>query len=263
MKKMNELNLEELEILGYTIIPNVLSKDELKLIKKSVYEVYKLQEQETEEFFDLTLTPESNIARMPFSYDHIFYNLLNNSKIIPFIKQILGDYFILQTQNAIIVNPNKTHSQNKWHRDFPYMNFVSNPPLAINAFFCITDFDFNTGATQLLPHSHNVNYQPSEEYFSKHGVSVNAEAGSVFLFNTMTFHRTGLNISSQDRIGINHIFSKYILKQQIDIPALLNFNAPEDEFLSMLLGFDSRVPTSILDYRQVRKRGFDKKNVIQ
>ena len=253
-------NLEELEILGYTVIPNVLSKEELTLIKQSVTEVYQTQERETQKFFDISATPESNITRMPFAYNACFYNLLNNKKIIPYIKEMLGDYFILQTQNAIIVNPNKTHSQNKWHRDFPYMNFVSNPPIAINAFFCITDFNFNTGATQLLPHSHNVNYQPSDEYFSKHGISVNAEAGSVFLFNTMIFHRTGLNISDQDRIGINHIFSKYILKQQIDIPALLNFEVPEDEFLSMLLGFDSRVPTSVLDYRQVRKKGFDKKN---
>ena len=45
---------------------------------------------------------------------------------------------------------------------------------------------------------------------------------------------------------------KYILKQQIDIPSLLNHKAPTDPFLNMLLGFDSKVPTSVLEFRQIR-----------
>lgn len=254
---MKDKHLEELDILGYTLIENVLTFEELEIIKKKITEVYSKQKAETEGHFDISQTVENNIARMPFVYDDYFYKILNNNKIIPYIKEILGDYFILQTQNGVMVEPNLTHSQNKWHRDLSYMNYVSDPPLAVNAFFCITDFNFKTGATQLLPHTHKINYEPSFEYMNKHSISVEAKAGSVFLFNTMMFHRTGLNISDQTRIGINNLYAKYILKQQIDIPALLNFKTSEDSFLNMLLGFDSKVPTSILEFRQIR---YNKKN---
>ena len=259
MENKIKSHLEELDILGYTVIEDVLSQEELKLAQEKILQVYDIQKQETEGVVDITKTVENNIARMPFSYDEYFYNLLNNNKIIPYIKEVLGDYFILQTQNGVIVQPNITHSQNKWHRDLSYMNFVSDPPLAINAFFCITDFNFKTGATQLLPFTHKINYEPTPEYKEKHGISVEAKAGSVFLFNTMMFHRTGLNVSDQVRIGINHLYCRYILKQQIDIPALLNFETPEDPFMSMLLGFDSHVPTNVLNYRLARKKSADKK----
>ena len=218
-----------------------------------------VQEKETSEKFDIKEIAENNIVRAPFAYDEIFYKTLNNPKIIPFIKSILGDYFILSQQNGVMVEPNLTHSQNKWHRDFPNMHYVSDPPLAINAFFCLTNFSFETGATQLLPHSHKVKHIPSDEYMEKHGISIEAKAGSVFIFNTMLFHRTGINISQEKRVGLNHLYTKYLLKQQIDIPALLNFKVFKDPFLNMLMGFDSLVPTSTLDYRLIRKANHDKK----
>lgn len=253
-------HLEELDILGYTLIENVITPEEASEIVTKLEETWKVQEQETLDKFDISKIAENNIVRAPFAYDDIFYKTLNNPKIIPFIKEILGSYFILSQQNGVMVEPNLTHSQNKWHRDFPNMHYVSDSPLAVNAFFCLTDFTFETGATQLLPHSHKISYIPSEDYFEKHGVSIEAKAGSVFLFNTMLFHRTGINISQEKRVGLNHLYTKYLFKQQIDIPALLKFKTPEDPFLNMLMGFDSLVPTSVIDYRSIRKANNDRKN---
>jgi len=252
-------HLEELDILGYTLIKEALPFEDVEELKSELERIWNIQEKETEGIFNIKEIAENNIVRAPLAYSESFIKAYNNSKIIPFIKEVLGDYFILSQENGVIVHPNLTHSQNKWHRDLSHMNFVSNPPLAINAFFCLTDFTVETGATQLLPYSHKINYEPSSEYMSNHGISIEAKAGDVFLFNSMVFHRTGINVSQGKRIGLNHIYTKYILKQQIDIPALLNFNAPEDSFLNMLLGFDSRVPTSVLDYRKIRKASNDKK----
>lgn len=247
-------HLEELDILGYSLIKNVLNSEDLAEVKSQMKNIWEIQKSETKGHFDISKGTENNIVRAPFAYNDIFYKTLNNHKIIPFIKEILGEYFILSQQNGVVVDPNLTHSQNKWHRDFPYMDYVSDPPLAINAFFCITDFTLETGATQLLPHSHKIKYHPSEKYFDKHGISIEAKAGDVFLFNTMLFHRTGINVSNDKRIGLNHLYTKYILKQQIDIPSLLKFKQPEDSFLSMLLGFDSWVPPTVVDYRKMRNK---------
>jgi ectoine hydroxylase-related dioxygenase (phytanoyl-CoA dioxygenase family) len=252
MENKFKKELEELDILGYTIIEDVLSPDEIAKVRKKIFEVYELQKKETEPFFDLDSTEESNIARVPFVYDDFFYTLLNNEKIIPIIKAILGEYFTLQAQNGVIVYPNLVHSMSNWHRDLSHMNFVCDPIIAINAFYCITDFNASTGATQLVPHSHKIGYQPSAEFIEKHSISVEAKAGSLFLFNTMMFHQTGRNISDGPRIGLSHMYTKYFIKQQMDIPALLNFVEPEDPFLRTLLGFGSHVPTNVLNYRKHR-----------
>jgi ectoine hydroxylase-related dioxygenase (phytanoyl-CoA dioxygenase family) len=252
-------HLEELEILGYTLIKNALQSSEVEELRNELERIWDIQEKEVEGVFNIKEIAENNIVRAPLAYSDLFIKAYNNSKTIPLIKEILGDYFILSQENGVIVHPNLTHSQNKWHRDLSHMNFVSDPPLAINTFFCLTNFTVETGATQLLPHSHKINYEPSAEYISNHGISIEAEAGDVFLFNSMLFHRTGINVSQGKRIGLNHIYTKYILKQQIDIPALLDFKAPEDPFLNMLLGFDSRVPTSVLDYRKIRKVSSNRK----
>jgi ectoine hydroxylase-related dioxygenase (phytanoyl-CoA dioxygenase family) len=252
-------HLEELEILGYTLIKNALQPTEVEELKNELERIWDVQKKEVEGVFNIKEIAENNIVRAPLAYSDSFIKAYNNSKTIPLIKEVLGDYFILSQENGVIVHPNLTHSQNKWHRDLSHMNFVSDPPLAINTFFCLTNFTIETGATQLLPHSHKINYEPSADYMSNHGISIEAEAGDVFLFNSMLFHRTGINVSQEKRIGLNRIYTKYILKQQIDIPALLNFKTPEDSFLNMLLGFDSRVPTNVLDYRKVRKASSDRK----
>jgi hypothetical protein len=255
----NKHHLEELDVLGYTLIKEALLPEEVEELKSELERIWDIQEKETEGIFNIKEIAENNIVRAPLAYSKSFIKAYNNSKTIPLIKEVLGDYFILSQENGVIVHPNLTHSQNKWHRDLSHMNFVSDPPLAINAFFCLTNFTIETGATQLLPHSHKINYEPSADYMSNHGISIEAKAGDVFLFNSMIFHRTGINVSQGKRIGLNHIYTKYILKQQIDIPALLDFKAPADSFLSMLLGFDSRVPTSVLDYRLIRKASNERK----
>lgn len=260
MENKMKQHLEELDILGYTVIEDVLTKEELEMVTVKIKHIYDLQRKETEPFFDLDSTEERNIARAPFVYDDYFYNLLNNPKVIPYIKALLGDYFILQAQNGVIVEPQLVHSMSKWHRDLSHQNFVCDPLIAVNAFYCITDFNAQTGATMLIPHSHKINYPPSPEFMQKHGISVNAPAGSVFLFNTMMFHRTGSNVSNGLRIGLSHMYTKYFIKQQMDIPALLNFKVPEDPYMRMLMGFDSLVPTNILEYRKVRYDVVNRRN---
>ncbi|MES2701508.1 MAG: phytanoyl-CoA dioxygenase family protein [Bacteroidota bacterium] len=252
MESTYKHHLEELDILGYTIVKDVLNKEELAEVTRRILAVNELQKQETAPYFDITQTDENNIARAPFIYDDYFYKLLNHPKVIPLIKELLGSYFILQAQNGVIVEPQLEHSMGRWHRDLSHQNFVCDPLIAINAFYCITDFNSSTGATKLIPHSHKIAYPPSPEFLDKYGISVDAPAGSVFLFNTMMFHRTGSNVSKGPRIGLSHMYTKYFIKQQMDIPALLNFKAPEDPFMNMLLGFDSWVPTNVLEFRKVR-----------
>ena len=161
--------------------------------------------------------------------------------------------FVLHLQNGIINMPNLEHHQGSWHRDLPYQNWTSSEPLACNLYYCLDDFNAQTGATFLLPFSHQFNAAPSQQYMEKHAIQVNANAGAVILFNSMLFHKAGFNsTTSQIRRGINHVYVKPIITQQIDMPAFLMGKYAEDDFLGMLFGYKTKLANSVVDYRNLR-----------
>ena len=87
--------------------------------------------------------------------------------------------------------------------------------MAFNAFYCLSDFTETNGATFILPFSHNLDYFPSEKYVLENAVQLIAKKGSVIFFNSMVFHKAGINYSDQTRYGLNNMFVVPILKQQI------------------------------------------------
>ena len=112
----NKKHLEELNILGYTIVKEALSLDDVEELRNEVERVWKVQEKEVDGVFNIKEIAENNIVRAPLAYSDSFIKAYNNSKTIPILKEILGDYFILSQENGVIVHPNLTHSQNKWQR---------------------------------------------------------------------------------------------------------------------------------------------------
>ncbi|WP_255573745.1 phytanoyl-CoA dioxygenase family protein [Dyadobacter helix] len=124
--------------------------------------------------------------------------------------------------------------------------------MGCNAFYCLDTFNSETGATFLLPFSHRVSKIPSTEFVEKYSIQINAAPGSVILFDSMLFHRAGYNTSQQVRRGINHVYTKAIIRQQIDFPDLLGGRYSEDKFLNMLLGYGSPSVKSVEDFRTRR-----------
>jgi len=112
------------------------------------------------------------------------------------------------------------------------------------------------GATYILPFSHQFMAAPSNEYMESNSIQVNAPAGSVIIFNSMLFHKAGYNRSTNViRRGINHVYVKPIINQQIDLPYFLDGKYADDSFLSMLFGYQTKLSKSISEYRKLR---FDK-----
>ncbi len=186
------------------------------------------------------------------------YTIAINSSIISIIEKILGDYFILHLQNGIINTPKEEHHQSKWHRDLPYQNFIISKPLAISALYCIDDFTSETGCTHVIPFTHKLEFMPSLEYITANNVMVLAKAGSVILFDAMLFHKAGHNSSETIRRGINNVYISPILKQQIDIPKMLNGKYSDNEFLRKFLGYDSTVAEDDIIWRENRLKKLSK-----
>jgi ectoine hydroxylase-related dioxygenase (phytanoyl-CoA dioxygenase family) len=249
-----EQHLEELTIVGYTILKNVLNAEEVETARLKLDKVYQQQVEELGQEY-LSSINELNLARCPLAYDEFFLSLATEEKILNIVNRLIGgSYVLLHLQNGIINIPREEHHQSTWHRDLPYQEFIISKPLAASALYCLDDFSVETGGTYVLPHTHRVEKIPSPQYIEKHQVSVGAPAGSVIVFDAMLFHRAGYNSSNRIRRAVNHVYVAPLLKQQINLPAILNGKYSNDPFLSKLLGYTSDVPTSVVQYRQNRHK---------
>ena len=175
--------------------------------------------------------------------------MATNDKIIKILNKLLGDYFILMLQNGIINMPSEFNYQASWHRDLNYQHFVSSRPLSISVLFCLDNFTKLSGGTFFLPGSQKCEKFLSDNYIIENEVTVEAEEGSVFIFDSMLFHRAGHNLSNLTRRGVNHMYSLPFIKQQIDIPSALKGEFSDDTFLSKLLGYDSKSGESVTEWR--------------
>jgi ectoine hydroxylase-related dioxygenase (phytanoyl-CoA dioxygenase family) len=247
-----DLYLEELATLGYAIIPNILNEEYLTDLRTKIDEVYLQQIAEIGGTNVLTQIKELNLVRMPLAYSEDFVHLAAHENFMILVKKVLGNYFNLHLQNAIINMPNEEHHQSSWHRDLPYQNFKISKPLAVNILVCVDNFNTSTGGTYVLPFSQHLDIIPSQAYIDKHAVQVHAEAGSVVLMDSMVLHKAGYNSSNHTRRAINHVYVSGIIRQQMNIPALLGDKYRSHPFLKMLLGYDNISYNSVQEFRQNR-----------
>lgn len=247
-------SVEEIKVLGYSIVPGVLNDAELLLARDKIDQVYAEQVEEAGGEQQLTAINDAHTARCPLAYDDFFLSVATNTTVISIVERFLGDYFILMLQNGVINTPKVGNEQNAgyWHRDLNYQHFISTRPISISALFCIDEFSEETGGTYLLPASHKAEAFPSEEFVLRHEKVVNAPAGAAIVFDSMLYHRGGYNRSLQPRRGLNHMYSLPLIKQQISLPRMLKGKYSDDPFLKKFLGYTSEPDESVLEFRKTR-----------
>jgi ectoine hydroxylase-related dioxygenase (phytanoyl-CoA dioxygenase family) len=179
--------------------------------------------------------------------------------VMRIVERILGTYFILNLQNAIINRPDRPHHQSSWHRDLPYQNWVISKPLAINALFAIDEFSEITGGTHIVPFTHKTEILPSDEYISSNKMIACVPAGSAIIFDSMLFHKAGENRSKIIRRAVNNLYTTPILKQQYDFPKALGGREEFDLNTLQFLGYTSQVPMDDLAWRNARSARLPRK----
>ena len=248
----DDLLVEEIRRVGYTVIESGFSADELQLIREKIDLVYERQLAEIGGEQHLHRINDGNLARCLVGYDDYFLRLAAHPRLVSVCARMLGEHYILMSQNAIINRPAGEHYQATWHRDLNYQHFVSSRPLAVSALYCVDDFNEETGGTCLLPASHQSEKFPSEEYVLRHQRQVSAPAGSVIVFDAMLYHRTGHNRSGRVRRAVNHIFSLPLIKQQISLPRMLGGRFSDDPFLRQFLGYETETADSVQHWREFK-----------
>ena len=240
-------NFETFYNLGFQIIEDVLSFEQITIYKKKLQIIHEIQKKEFQEE-RLKTIKEDNIVRAPFLYDVSFLDIINDQKIIQVVKCILGEHAILNLQNSIIIPPHDSHHQSFYHRDIIHQDFVTSKPIGINLYFCLDDYNEENGGTCFIPRSHKMESMPS----SYEEITPPTSAGSIILFDSMIYHKAGINRTNGFRYGINNMFTLPFIKQQINIPHAFNGKYAEEYPLNRLLGYHSREYYDVLHFREER-----------
>lgn len=251
------VRLEELRRQGFTVVEGLLSPERCADLAARLATVYQRQEQESGHA-RLSAIGELDLVRCPLAYDLEFLHLVQLRQVRAIAEALLGDFYVLHLQNGILNTPREEHHQGAWHRDLPYQEFESSAPLAISVLFALDPFTAENGATCVLPGSHRHATLPSEAYVAANEVAVDAPAGAALVFDSMLFHRAGHNRSPDVRYGINHVFARPFIAQQISLPdaleGVLQGDRPQDPFLQQVLGYRTRVARSVAEWRAQRSR---------
>jgi hypothetical protein len=257
-QSLTEIDLakESLRLLGYATLCSQISEremDEIRVYSKKLAADY-VKEYSSSYLNDIG---ESNNFRAPLLKNKAFLKIGMNGPLLALVSQmIVGKYFLNQ-QNLVINPPSSTnYNQVKFHRDLPYQHYVSTRPLAINALLAVDDFTLENGTTVIVPASHKMEECPSNKLIEKVGTRLEVKAGTFLILDCMTFHAAGVNRSSAERIGINHVFTSMMFRPQIDFNNAMGDREKSDLSAEerQILGIEYPIPGGVATFLSGRKR---------
>lgn len=240
---------EQIRMRGMAIVPGMLSDAEIAVLNDRMDAAYAIQCAEVGGESELAKMNDRDTVRCLLAYDDAFLKLAQHPLLIDTARAVLGEHVVLIMQNGVSNRPDRLQYQSNWHRDLNYQHWVSTRPIAMSALVCLEDFNETTGGTVFLPGSHRFEEFPADELVADWSFAPAASKGSVFLFDSMVFHRSGVNRSDRIRRGINHVFGAPILCQQVDIPAMLKREPPDDPWLAAYLGYRWNAVKDVASWR--------------
>ncbi|MGE6575989.1 phytanoyl-CoA dioxygenase family protein [Paenibacillus xylanexedens] len=233
----------EIEVNGFTIVRNVLTTEQISVLKKGVEEAFNEPRGKYPPIFRGTM----------FERGETFEHLIDIEPIVSIAEAVLGPYCHVQRMDAI--KTWKNTGVDKWHIDmmddevfFPLPEDVQldekikMPCFYINSLYYLTDCpDLSYGPTQIIPGSQRYGYSPNRkdnlpnEILDK-AVTFSGSAGDVIMFNPMTWHRGTRNESDTDRIVQGVTYAKHFMGQ---------YFFPHNEY---------QIPQHILDRANPRRK---------
>jgi ectoine hydroxylase-related dioxygenase (phytanoyl-CoA dioxygenase family) len=175
----------------------------------------------------------------------IFQNLLTHPEVNALVAKVLGSPFLLSSIQANLVKPGDEALQ--LHSDQGYVPRPW-PPYAMTAsvIWMLDTFTEDNGATTVIPGTH---HQPDgsdvetamarARLFRRGGIPVCGPAGSALIFDGRIVHGTGLNTTTERRLGILTYFCRPFVRQQENFTLSVSTDVVEalPDSVRALLGF--------------------------
>ena len=153
--------------------------------------------------------------RQVYHRDMVFKQWMENEKMRPVLKQILGENptITIAHHNSIMTKMPHSSTATSWHQDFRYWNFESDN--LVSVWLALDSENDENGVLEFIPGSHKMDFDASQfdekEYFSEEKsenaeiiakkVSYELQKGDVVLFHCKLLHRANRNATDEAKIS--------------------------------------------------------------
>ncbi|KAF2995135.1 hypothetical protein E8E14_002215 [Neopestalotiopsis sp. 37M] len=204
----------DIKEFGYGICKNVLSPEQVAIMKKAVQEQAAGEREAGIAQVDGGATgPNQRIWTLINKGDD-FLDLLNHPIIDEMVPWYLGEHAVITTYTANIARPGNVPMQ--LHTD----QVAVQPPIrdlafGMNLMFYLEDITEANGGTRVYPGSHIGPVAPPDIFTVDGTVAAAAPAGSCLVFESRLWHATGPNVEkSGERPVILLFFMRSFIRQQ-------------------------------------------------
>ena len=221
---MIENKIKEFKENGFTILENVIPKNEVKVLNNKL--------QETADKYGKINNGVTYLATT-INFCHSFDKYLTDPNLNIIIKYFLGeDYRISSTSTQINEKNNK---KGDWHADWPFCVFnggyinkpLPNKVIHITCIFIIVDFNKNNGSTLVIPKSHLLDSNPTfdgDPYYGNYDdqINIEAKAGSIFIMDSRLWHASDTNKTNTRRTSLVVRYAPWWLNLEVFRPNSLD-----------------------------------------
>lgn len=208
--------LKDIAEYGLAIVPDVLTEDTLKRAREALYRAADDDSARGRSVrFGLDYATDTTNRRVwnVLSRDPVFEDMAAHPMAVEYVRGVLGWPALLGNISANITGPGG--GEMLLHAD---QLFVPQPwpaePQGMNVAWCLDDFTEENGATCFVPGSHRLNRMPGPGD-NVETVPMLAPAGSIVVFESRVWHRTGFNATrDQQRAGVFAWYTKPIYRTQ-------------------------------------------------
>lgn len=187
-----------------------------------------------------------------------FLNIVCCNPIFSMLRGYFNGNFILNTYGGVKNIQSKPSYVSNIHRDIRF--FSGDFPLMLQLLVLLDDFTESNGATWFLEGSHVKSDKPETDFFYQNAKRALGSKGDVYFFNSNLWHAAGVNSTSGERRALTIAFTKPFMKQQLDYCRAFGYEKVEKfpENLKQVLGYNSRMPTSLDEWYQKPSNRFYK-----
>lgn len=231
---MYERALSELQTQGYTMLHGLVPADQVAALRDALEKVYRDEAHVPRQKAEAGCLRGYNLVRR----DALFREALQKPEVVALAEAMVGSDCILHSFESRSALPGG--GQQSLHRDMP---FVENMALSVNVVWMLDDFTVENGATRVVPGSFRRREGPERDRVYPDEVLAVAPAGTILLFNTMTWHGGGFNRTDRLRHGFHVHYCRSWVKPQRDHPRSMDDEAlaGATPLLIRLLGYNSQM----------------------
>jgi ectoine hydroxylase-related dioxygenase (phytanoyl-CoA dioxygenase family) len=242
--------LSALDEIGFVAIRDVVDQRFLERVRPAMY---RAEEHVIESIGRdrVVAAGDGGVVRLMMDTDPVFFEFLTIPEVLAVVDRAVAPTAILRLQNGLILRPAKQARVNifgsQFHQDFPFV--LNGYRVSINLMFAIDDYYEENGATLVLPRSHQTAIDPAG-VDPDDAIAVTCPSGSMILFDSTLWHCAGKNHTDNDRLAINHQFTRSWIKPQMDYVRALGDDVIEalPDRSQQLLGWYTRVVTTLDEY---------------